>query len=379
MRRRGTSKKSKGFWKPCRKIEKLMIRKLGSLRQEEARAKAADRVNELNKKWIAKKFKDGASTSGMKNEDAEHTSGPVEKSQWSLKKSQRAADRESKADSNSKPAQNNGEIPRYAKLLREAVMTKHKLKKSDLKLPHHCSAIIQKHRVVKQKDPGQFIICYSIGKGKADKALCDLGASINIMPLELDDNSTTLVVGIVEVVLVKIDDFIFPADFFMLNMDVDKNVPLILGRNFLATCKALIDVGRSKITINDNYNKSTYYIGRAMVKDEEAKRLKQEEELRMIMMTDKSKPLAAQKGEDYSKPSIFIATPPPKYKKQKVPKHHRSLFQERTKREPKPLHLMDAEVYIVKIPNGKYKWWKKIYNKLVPLAVAVTRVIDPPT
>ncbi|KAL1537874.1 hypothetical protein AAHA92_30348 [Salvia divinorum] len=306
---------------------------------EEERAKAADRVAELNKKWVAKKSEDGTSTSGMKNEDAEHASGP-------LGKSQRAAGRESAADSNSKPAQHNEvvipfpprqklkleeqfkhflnkfcklhinlplfdalqEIPRYAKLLREAVMTKHKLKKSDLKLPYHCSAIIQKHRAVKQRDPGLFIIHCSIGKGKADKALCDLGASINIMPLEyyeklnirplkttkiclrLADNSTTLVVGIVKDVLVKIDDFIFPADFFVLDMDIDKNVPLILGRYFLATCKALIDVGRGEITISDNYNKSTYYIERAMVKDEEAKRLKQEEELRMVMMTDKSKP-----------------------------------------------------------------------------------------
>ncbi|KAL1556992.1 hypothetical protein AAHA92_12537 [Salvia divinorum] len=99
----------------------------------------------------------------------------------------------------------------------------------------------------------------------------------------------------------------------------------------------------------------------------------------MVMMTDKSKPLAAQKGEDYSKPSIFIVTPPSTDKKQKVPKQPRSPFQERTRRGPKPLHLMDAEVYVIKTPNGKYKWWKKIYNKLVPYAVAATRVVDPPT
>ncbi|KAL1560153.1 hypothetical protein AAHA92_10405 [Salvia divinorum] len=276
-------------------------------------------------------------------------------------------------------------------------MTKHKLKKSDLKLPHYCSAIIQKHRAVKQRNPDQFIICCSIGKGKADKALCDLGASINIMSLEyyeklnigplktieiclrLADNSTTSVVRIIKDVLVKIDDFIFPADSFVFDMDVDKNVPLILGRNFLVTCKALIDVGRGEITISDNYNKSTYYIERAMVKDEEAKRLKQEEELRIVMMTKKSKPLAVQIGEDYSKPSIFIVTPLPTDEKQKVPKKPHSPFQERTKRGSKPLHLIDAEVYVVKTPNGKYKWCKKIYNKLVPFVVAATRFVDPPT
>ncbi|KAL1540753.1 hypothetical protein AAHA92_25062 [Salvia divinorum] len=345
---------------------------------EDRRAKAADRVNELNKEWVAKRSKDEASTSGTKNENADAASGPLEESQRPLEKSQR-------------------EIPRYASLLREAVMTKHKLKKNDLKLPRHCSDIIQKHRAVKQRDPGQFIIRCSIGKGKADKALCDLGAGINIMPLEyyeklnigplkatgvcirLANNSTTQAVGIVEDVLVKIDDFIFPADFFVLDMDVDKDVPLILGRNFLATCKALIDVGRREITISDSHSKSTYQIERAMIKDEEAKRIKKEEELKMVMMTDKSKPLAAQKGEDYSKPSIFIVTPPSTDKKQKVPKQPRSPFQERTRRGPKPLHLMDAEVYVIKKPNGKYKWWKKIYNKLVPYAVAATRVVDAPT
>ncbi|KAL1556993.1 hypothetical protein AAHA92_12538 [Salvia divinorum] len=291
---------------------------------EDRRAKAADRVNELNKEWVAKRSKDEASTSGMKNEDADAASGPLDESQRPLEKSQRAAGRESVADSTSHPAQHNGivipfpsrqklkleeqfkhflhkfcklhinhplidalqEIPRYASLLREAVMTKHKLKKNDLKLPRHCSDIIQKHRAVKQRDPGQFIIRCSIGKGKTDKALYDLGAGINIMPLEyyeklnigplkatevcirLADNSTTQAVGIVEDVLVKIDDFIFPADFFVLDMDVDKDVPRILGRNFLATCKALIDVGREEITISDSHSKSTYQIERAMIKDE---------------------------------------------------------------------------------------------------------------
>ncbi|KAL1544933.1 hypothetical protein AAHA92_21720 [Salvia divinorum] len=263
---------------------------------KERRAKAADRVAELNKKWLAKKSKNEASTSGSKNKDSDHASGPLEKSQ-------RAAGRESVADSTSHLAQHNGivipfprqqklkleeqfkhflrkfyklhinlplvdalqEIPRYASLLREAVMTKHKLKKNDLKLPRHCSDIIQKHRAVKQRDPSQFIIRCSIGKGKADKVLCDLGADINIMPLEyyeklnigplkatgvcirLADNSTTQAVGIVEDVMVKIDNFIFPADFFVLDMDVDKNVPLILGRNFLATCKTLIDVAATRV------------------------------------------------------------------------------------------------------------------------------------
>ncbi|KAL1563710.1 hypothetical protein AAHA92_06142 [Salvia divinorum] len=363
----------------------------------------------------------------MKDENSEHASRP-------LANSQQAAGQESAAELNSHPAQHNGivlpfppqkkfkleeqfkhflnifckihinlplvdalqEIPRYAKLLRKAVMKKHKFKKTDLKLPLYCSEIIQKHRAVKQRDPGQFIIRCSIGKGKVDKALCDLGASINIMSLEyyeklnigplkttdiclrLADNSTTKVVGIVEDVLVKIDDFIFSADFFILDMDVDKYVPLILGRNFLATCKALIDVDRGEITISDNRSKSTYYIESAMLKDEEARRVKKDDEIRMFMMCDKSKPLISQKGENYSKSSIFFVTHIPKDIKQNKPKKLRTSFQERTSRRPKLLHLMGAEVYVFKIASGKYKWWKKIYKKLVPFAVAKTRTVDPP-
>ncbi|KAL1536625.1 hypothetical protein AAHA92_29248 [Salvia divinorum] len=68
---------------------------------EDRRAKAADRVNELNKEWVAKRSKDEASTSGMKNEDADAASGPLDESQRPLENPQRAAGRESVADSTS--------------------------------------------------------------------------------------------------------------------------------------------------------------------------------------------------------------------------------------------------------------------------------------
>ena len=50
----------------------------------------------------------------------------------------------------------------------------------------------------------------------------------------------------IEDILVKVDDFIFPADFIILDLKVDKNVPLILDKDFLSTSKALIDVGRGR-------------------------------------------------------------------------------------------------------------------------------------
>ncbi|XP_047979178.1 uncharacterized protein LOC125221090 [Salvia hispanica] len=177
-------------------------------------------------------------------------------------------------------------------------MRKKKPTKADLKVPYHCSEIIQKEMAVKQRDPGQFIIRCRIGEAKVDKALCDLGSSINLVALKyyeklnigplktsdvtlrLADNSSIKTVGMIEDVIVKVDDFIFPADFIMLDMEVDKNVSLILGRDFLATCKALIDVGRDEITISDNYSHSTYKIESEMLKFEEAKRVKMERQCR---------------------------------------------------------------------------------------------------
>ncbi|XP_047978459.1 uncharacterized protein LOC125220340 [Salvia hispanica] len=262
---------------------------------EEDKGKAAARVADINKKWVAKQKKDEGSTSGTKFEDCPTPSGPphtprraaTEKAESSTKQElvrhngivlpfqpkrkfkleeqfKQFLNMFCKVHTNIPLVESLQEIPKYAKLLREAVMRKKKPTKADLKLPHHCSEIIQKERAVKQRDPGQFIIRCRIGEGKVDKALCDLGASINIMPLKyyeklnigplktsdvtirLADNTAIKTVGMIEDVLVKVDDFIFPADFIILDMKVDKNVPLILGRDFLATCKALIDVVQIK-------------------------------------------------------------------------------------------------------------------------------------
>ena len=99
------------------------------------------------------------------------------------------------------------------------------------------------------------------------KALCDLGANINLMPLsmvkklnqgeptpialslQMVDRSLTYPQGIIEDVLVKVDKFIFPIDFVVLDMEEDKEAPLILGRPFLATEQALIDVKDGELTL----------------------------------------------------------------------------------------------------------------------------------
>ncbi|KAL6523503.1 hypothetical protein OROGR_017106 [Orobanche gracilis] len=137
-------------------------------------------------------------------------------------------------------------------------------------LTEESSAVIQRKLPQKLKDPGSFNVPCTIGNIYFKRALCDLGASINLMPLsifrnlgvgemkatsitlQLADRSVAYPRGIVEDVLVKVDKFIFPADFVVLDMDEDGDLPLILGRPFLATGKALIDVENGELTLREN-------------------------------------------------------------------------------------------------------------------------------
>lgn len=153
------------------------------------------------------------------------------------------------------------QTPRDAKFLNEILENKRKLKDYEIvKLNEKCLAILQNKLPSKLKDTGSFTIPCTIGDSYFEKALCDLGASINLMPfsvfkklglgevkattmsLQLADRSIKYQRGIVEDVLVKVDKFIFPANFIVLDMTEDFEVPLILGRPFLVIGRALIDV-----------------------------------------------------------------------------------------------------------------------------------------
>nr|GFB86970.1 reverse transcriptase domain-containing protein [Tanacetum cinerariifolium] len=116
-------------------------------------------------------------------------------------------------------------------------------------------------------DPDKYLIlCDFPGKAEC-LALVDLGASINLMPLsvwnklalpnltptcmtlELADRSTSRPVGVAEDVYVKVGSFRFPTDFIVIDLDADPRVPLILGRSFLKTERALIDVFEGELTL----------------------------------------------------------------------------------------------------------------------------------
>ena len=117
------------------------------------------------------------------------------------------------------------------------------------------------------KDPGSFTIPCTIGNHEFGKALCDSGASLNLMPLsivrrlslgevtpttmslQLEDISMAQLEGILEDMLVKIGKFIFPMDFVVIDIEEDKQIPLLLGIPFLATGAALIDVKKREPTL----------------------------------------------------------------------------------------------------------------------------------
>nr|GFA92015.1 reverse transcriptase domain-containing protein [Tanacetum cinerariifolium] len=137
-------------------------------------------------------------------------------------------------------------------------------------LNENCLAVVLKKLSEKLGDPGRFLIpCDFIGLDNC-LALADLGASINLMPLsiwkklrlpnlndtkmvlELADRTISKPTGVVENVFVKVGKFYFPADFVILDFVADPRVPLILGRPFLSTAHAIINVFKREIIIRQN-------------------------------------------------------------------------------------------------------------------------------
>nr|GEX89776.1 reverse transcriptase domain-containing protein [Tanacetum cinerariifolium] len=135
-------------------------------------------------------------------------------------------------------------------------------------LNEHCSVVLLKKLPEKLGDPGKFLIpCDFPGMAEC-LALADLGASINLMPLSMwnklslpeltltlmtlkpADRSISRPIGVTEDVYVKVGEFHFSADFIVVDFDADPRVHLILGRSFLKTGRALIDVFKGKLTLH---------------------------------------------------------------------------------------------------------------------------------
>ncbi|XP_044471331.1 uncharacterized protein LOC123200247 [Mangifera indica] len=163
------------------------------------------------------------------------------------------------------------QVPRYAQFLKELCTSKRKLKGDEkVHVSENVSAVLQRKLPQKCKDPGMFTIPCKIGNVKVQKALIDLEASINVMPssiyhslnvgplkptgviIQLADRSNAYPEGVLEDILVQVNELIFPADFYVLDMEDDnssKSVPILLGRPFLKTSRTKIDVSEGTLTM----------------------------------------------------------------------------------------------------------------------------------
>ena len=143
------------------------------------------------------------------------------------------------------------QMPNYTKFMKDIISKNRKLDDyGTMNLLANCSVVIQRRMPQKMQDPGSFTIPCAIGNHEFGRTLCDLKASINLIPssvarrlslgelsptnltLQMADRSIVKPEGIIEDVLVKVGKFIFPFDFVVINMEEDKHVPLLLGRPF---------------------------------------------------------------------------------------------------------------------------------------------------
>jgi hypothetical protein len=169
------------------------------------------------------------------------------------------------------------EVPTYSRHFKDILANKYEIATlgvDHVKMSKECSAAIA-NGLEKQKDPGCPTIPCSVGSFNFEKALCDLGASASVMPrdvfeklrlpleptgmcLELGDNSIRYPLAIAEDVLVKVGHHFIPVDFVVLEMGERGKPPLILGRPFLKTVGATIDVGKREIMFDINGERSSF-------------------------------------------------------------------------------------------------------------------------
>ncbi|GJR91610.1 reverse transcriptase domain-containing protein [Tanacetum coccineum] len=170
------------------------------------------------------------------------------------------------------------EMPKFNKWLSSLLRNKEKLEEIAITTVNaECSAIIMNKVPEKLEDPGKFLIPCALQELNRTSALADSGASINLLPhsiykklglealtptrmtLELANRSITHPMGIAEDVVVRVDGFTFLADFVVVNFEPDPRVPIILGRPFLRTAKALIDLYEETLTLRVGKEELVYY------------------------------------------------------------------------------------------------------------------------
>ena len=172
------------------------------------------------------------------------------------------------------------QMPGYAKFMKDLVTKKRSVTFEDDDRLQHCSAIATRSLLQKKEDLRALTFPCTIKSLHFAKALFDLWSSIDIMPftiykkLGLGDSKPTAMrllmadrtmkrpIGILHDVVVKVESFIFPADFAILDCEVDFEVPIILERPFFATGRALVDMEKGQMTFQLNNEEATFIICR---------------------------------------------------------------------------------------------------------------------
>ncbi|XP_042019209.1 uncharacterized protein LOC121767074 [Salvia splendens] len=178
-------------------------------------------------------------------------------------------------------------LPIFSKFFKEFIVGK--TKPSDkILIGENVSVVIQKPRMPsKHTDPGMFTLPISNGDIRIEHAMCDQGASINVLPLfiykrlvgvgivdtkvviQLADRSCICPEEVLENVIVKVHDFLYRADFHVIKMSENESAEssgVLLGRPFLRTANTIIDVFDGTICLDYHGEKYTFSIDEAMKK-----------------------------------------------------------------------------------------------------------------
>ncbi|KAL1563532.1 hypothetical protein AAHA92_05988 [Salvia divinorum] len=170
-------------------------------------------------------------------------------------------------------------LPPFSRFIKDFIAGKAKAG-GKIVIGENVSAVIQQKRLPsKRTDPGMFTLPIKIGDVRIEHAMCDLGASVNVLPylvykklvgarlmetkvvIQLADRSCINLVGVLENAIVKVHDFLYPADFHVIKMseaDSAESSGVLLGRPFLRTAKTLIDVCEGTICLNYHGEKYTF-------------------------------------------------------------------------------------------------------------------------
>ncbi|XP_021847715.1 uncharacterized protein [Spinacia oleracea] len=174
-------------------------------------------------------------------------------------------------------------MPNYVKFLKGTLSNKKKTDENrTVSFKSECSAILQRKLPKKLGDPGSHSIPVKLGNIEIKKALCDTGASVSLMPLsickkinmgelkptrislEMADRTIKFPLGILEDVPLLVGNFCIPCDFVVIDMEEDAQVPIVLGRPFLSSTGAIIDMKNGKITFEVGDEKMEYIITNSM-------------------------------------------------------------------------------------------------------------------